>query len=552
MTEIYVHPGESIQAAIDAASPGDIILVEPGTYTQVVPSASLITINKPLSVLSTGGPSETILLGTSSSEQYYMVNIASSDVVLDGFTITNPSYNGSADASGVVTSAEGRYSNIQLHNNIIHDIGTPERTPTSFGTFGFNIGPVESLEISNNEVYNLYNADADSYAMGIFVYGNSPQETAQDVEIRDNTIHDINNPSDASDGINAGSDSTDIRISDNNVYAVKRGIATNAFTAGEVSISGNKVTDATLYGILLRSPHAQDVTRNTVTACDIGIQVTNTITITPQIHYNNVYDNTTYDLQSLSSIPLDAQENYWGPAGPTKVSGAVNTIPFLQQPVTNTAPQVRLLSSGGLTGLTYVSDVSRDDAITGALGIPSSTVKKATVLTNTDVEIAMRTWNRLAPYTNATEFDDLAIPPGEEVPQFVWDSATSDGETRYFAMAAEITPDFGLTGLLIAVTNFADNAHDYQVGIYDASKTLLLQGPVLLDGNTTTPSIGLTEPAPFNWQTMRSDTQVLSITLGAGTLYYLVISYRVTNYLQVDGKPNPAGLAFMVDVWNVV
>ena len=31
-----VHPGESIQAAVDAASPGDTILVTPGTYRESV------------------------------------------------------------------------------------------------------------------------------------------------------------------------------------------------------------------------------------------------------------------------------------------------------------------------------------------------------------------------------------------------------------------------------------------------------------------------------------------------------------------------------------
>src|SRR5450432_1536902 len=35
-TTRVVHPGESIQAAVDASSPGDTVLVESGTYAQSV------------------------------------------------------------------------------------------------------------------------------------------------------------------------------------------------------------------------------------------------------------------------------------------------------------------------------------------------------------------------------------------------------------------------------------------------------------------------------------------------------------------------------------
>src|SRR5438874_2344334 len=38
---LVVHPGQSIQAAVDAASPGATIVVEPGTYNES------ITVSKP-------------------------------------------------------------------------------------------------------------------------------------------------------------------------------------------------------------------------------------------------------------------------------------------------------------------------------------------------------------------------------------------------------------------------------------------------------------------------------------------------------------------------
>ncbi len=48
---VTVNPGESIQAAIDAAAPGDTVKVMPGDYDMETGSPAAITINKPLKLI---------------------------------------------------------------------------------------------------------------------------------------------------------------------------------------------------------------------------------------------------------------------------------------------------------------------------------------------------------------------------------------------------------------------------------------------------------------------------------------------------------------------
>jgi nitrous oxidase accessory protein NosD len=143
----------TIQTAINEANAGDTILVGPGTYNES------LTIDKSVTLRSAKGAAETTLDGDHSSENYYMVKIKADNVTLDGFTITNPKYNGTADASGIVIGLGGRKSNIRITNCVIHDIGTPNRENVSFGTFGLNVGPVDGLEIANCHIYNIKNGD---------------------------------------------------------------------------------------------------------------------------------------------------------------------------------------------------------------------------------------------------------------------------------------------------------------------------------------------------------------------------------------------------------
>ena len=87
------HLYESIQAAIDAATEGEIILVHDGTYTE-----NLTIGIKRLILRSATGPDNTIITGDGSSSVVTFTDSAGSEVVLEGFTITGGG--GTDDGSG--------------------------------------------------------------------------------------------------------------------------------------------------------------------------------------------------------------------------------------------------------------------------------------------------------------------------------------------------------------------------------------------------------------------------------------------------------------------
>ena len=97
----YVNPGDSIQAAILAADPGDEIGVAPGFYTEAIDFSG-----KAVKLYSTGGPDVTIIDGTG---HYHVVQCTSGEgpgTVLEGFTITG----GDAKSTGLNGYGGGMYN----------------------------------------------------------------------------------------------------------------------------------------------------------------------------------------------------------------------------------------------------------------------------------------------------------------------------------------------------------------------------------------------------------------------------------------------------------
>jgi parallel beta-helix repeat protein len=156
-----VNPGgtggcfSSINAAIDAASPGSIIRVAPGTYKEAV------IVWKPLSLIGANA-STTIIDGTGLSNAMYvdgLDNPGLRNVLITGFTLENSNFEGLLVTN--TTSLTIRNNQVQ-NNDVLLDIDTdtcPGQPPFETGEDfdcgeGIHIMGVAFSSITNNLIQN--------------------------------------------------------------------------------------------------------------------------------------------------------------------------------------------------------------------------------------------------------------------------------------------------------------------------------------------------------------------------------------------------------------
>ena len=234
-TAVTVHPGGSIQAAIDAAPANTIIYVEPGVYHESAGALSAVIISKDgLQLVGRSTPDQPVVLENTGGQQNGIVVSPTDSVEIS--TDEHP----------------GEHPPCGENGHLIHNFSLTGFTVRGFGQFGVYLACVDGFNLSDNvadtnQLYGLFpvrsyhgtitNNEARNTALDAAIYiGQSAQVTITGNVTHDNLLGlEVENSSDVTAtknqvfnntlgivaDINAGlqkKDQTNVLLSDNDVH----------------------------------------------------------------------------------------------------------------------------------------------------------------------------------------------------------------------------------------------------------------------------------------------------------------------------------------------
>jgi parallel beta-helix repeat protein len=170
---ITVHNGGSIQAAVDAATDGTIIFIEPGTYNEA------IVVNKPgiqLIGASCYADAKVIIQNPGRDDNGITVNAGADGFVLKNVTVQNFKSNGvllthvnNFLLSHVATINNGAYG---LFPVFCKNGAVEYCSATGHDDTGIYVGQSDSIAMQYNEAYGNVNGLEVENSMGVVVYKN--------------------------------------------------------------------------------------------------------------------------------------------------------------------------------------------------------------------------------------------------------------------------------------------------------------------------------------------------------------------------------------------
>lgn len=200
---------DNIQAALDAASDGDEIIVMPGSYTSSQEGHVVNMLGKEVLLLGAGGQEVTIIDGQGLRRGIACFNGETNKTVIDGFTITNGyakqfDYNGNNEVNFWEDSGAGMMnyqSDVTLDNCSFFGNTTISEAA---GMFNYNSNPVlTNCNFESNSAFSgsgMYNKDSSPTLIGCTfinntadygggIYNFSSEPTLTNCEFTNNTAY---------------------------------------------------------------------------------------------------------------------------------------------------------------------------------------------------------------------------------------------------------------------------------------------------------------------------------------------------------------------------
>ncbi len=281
----------SIQLAVNAASPGDVVDVCPGTYAPF-----LIPSNKtPITIRSTAGPATTLIRGFANGCYGILIGTSgdTTGVTIEGFDIaTLATASNGCDWSAISTRFGMRHFGLTLRNNVVHDILAPGAFSCSgsYGIFGFGLNNVHDALVEGNVFRDITNTGCvpngtaprrinsfSSAVQVIFASGADSGYGADPIVIRDNVIQ-------SATGFNALGvrikRSQNFAILDNDIVGLANADGTTAFPSATRALHPQGQGAAGVPGPMIASVRGDAM--GNVLAGDIGVvfEVTDQMTVT--------------------------------------------------------------------------------------------------------------------------------------------------------------------------------------------------------------------------------------------------------------------------------
>ena len=162
-------PFATIQRGVDAAQPGDAVVVMAGIYVPAPGSFYVVTIDKagtqnaPITIMGQGA----VLDGQGNCHSWFNLGASAAWIIIQDFEILNSN-------SGGVWSNSGGGRNIVVRGNHIHNIGN-RYDPSTIGIAGiYADGGAQNFRVEGNAIHSIGRTnDAGSpYDHGIYSHGN--------------------------------------------------------------------------------------------------------------------------------------------------------------------------------------------------------------------------------------------------------------------------------------------------------------------------------------------------------------------------------------------